>query len=238
MTATVTTTDNEADLRVAPGDGRLNPVNHIVRIVVVRARGSKAAKAAKAAGQREGHSHGHGLTDEDRETAKAILMKMPPPSSSKREPMATSAKPKNMFEALRPTDIVVVGREPASVRPVERDGKQKSLDLHAHDDRNKDTVLRVWTESDTIEYQCDEKFEILKVEKAGWRIYGAPDDPFGVGGPYRAQQTPRAQGEKPIWVWRSGLLPARANNQQYKMTFRIGGVEIDPDVACGDPPPR
>lgn len=234
MTAAVRTVHKEADSRVAPGDGMLNPVNHIVRIVVVRGSGSKGPKAA---GQRDAQSRGHGLTDQDRERAKAMLMEMPPPPSSKREPMATSGKPKNMFEALRPTDIVVVGREPASVRPVERDGKRKLRDLHAHDDRNKDTVLRVWTEADTIEYQCDREFEIVKVEKAGWRIYGTPDDPFGMGGPYRAQRTRGARGEKPMWVWRSGLLPARANNQQYKMTFRIGGVEIDPDVACGDPPP-
>jgi hypothetical protein len=234
MTAAARTAHKKADSRVAPGDGRLKPVNHIVRIVVVRASGSKGPEAV---GQRDGHSHDNGLTDQDRETGKAKLMEMPPPSLSKREAMATSAKPKNMFEALKPTDIVVMGREAASVRTVDRHGKPKPRELDGHDDRNKDTVLRVWTESDTIEYQCDQAFEIVKVEKAGWRIYGAPDDPFGNGGPYRAQQAPSAQGRKPLWVWRSGLLPARANNQQYKTTFRIGGVDIDPDVACGDPPP-
>ncbi len=36
MTATATPTDKEADRRIPPGDGKLNPVNHIVRIVVVR----------------------------------------------------------------------------------------------------------------------------------------------------------------------------------------------------------
>jgi hypothetical protein len=234
MTAAARTAHKKADSRVAPGDGRLNPVNHVVRIVVVR---TGSAKAPKAAGQREGHSHSRGLTDRDREKAKAILMDMAPPSSSKREPMATSGKPKNMFQALKPTDIVVIGAEPASVRTEDKDGKPKPREVDAHDDRNRDTVLRVWTESDTIEYQCDEEFEIVRVEKAGWKIYGTPDDPFGNGGPYRAQQAPSARGRKPLWVWRSGLLPARANNQQYKMTFRIGGVDIDPDVACGDPPP-
>ena len=143
-----------------------------------------------------------------------------------------------MFEALTPTDIVVVGREPASVRRL-----RQKLQLSPHDDRNKDTVLRVWTESDTIEYQCERPFEIVRVEKAGWRVYDSPDDPFGGGAPYRAQQTPRAKGQKPLWVWTSGLLPARADNQQYKMTFRIfdkngkNGVEVDPDVVCGNPPP-
>ena len=33
-----------------------------------------------------------------------------------------------------------------------------------------------------------------------------------------------------MWVWTSGLLPATANNQQYKMTFKIDGELIDPDV--------
>ena len=76
-----------------------------------------------------------------------------------------------MFEVLKPTDIVVIGREAASVRVVDKNGKPVPLNasgqpasrstaaqrqLFAHDDRNKDTVLRVWTESDTIEYQCDE----------------------------------------------------------------------------------
>ncbi len=116
----------------------------------------------------------------------------------------TSTK-KNMFEALEPTDIVVVGREPASVRKVDSSGKpvsakltieadrtasepQQTRKLFAHDDHHRDTVLRVWTESDTIEYQCDEKFEIVGVERAGWKIYDAPDNPFGNGRPYRAQE--------------------------------------------------
>jgi hypothetical protein len=98
-------------------------------------------------------------------------------------------------------------------------------------------VLRVWTESDTIEYVCDKPFEIVGVERAGWKIDGAPDDPFGGATPYRAQRRPPAKGQKPLWVWTSGLLPARANNQQYKMKFKIGREEIDPDVVCGSPPP-
>ena len=45
MTATATTTNKEVDRREHPGDGKLNPVNHIVRIVVVRRAGSDAATA-------------------------------------------------------------------------------------------------------------------------------------------------------------------------------------------------
>ena len=37
--------------------------------------------------------------------------------------------------------------------------------------------------------------------------------------------------------WTSGVLPAKANNQQYKPTLKIGREEIDPDIVCGDPPP-
>ena len=83
-----------------------------------------------------------------------------------------------MFEVLEPTDIVVVGREPASVRTIDSKGKPSRDSCLAHDDGHRDTVLRVWTESDTIEYQCEEKFEIMKVEKAGWKIYDTPDNPF------------------------------------------------------------
>jgi hypothetical protein len=229
MAATGPTIDREV-----PGGGKLKPVNHIVRIVVV-----PPDNGTKSASQNGGHGHSHGLTDHDRKTAQDKLTKMePPPRDPSEREAARSPKPKTMFEALKSTDIVVVGLEPASVRTVDSEGNPKKRELDPHNDRNKDTVLRVWTESDTIEYQCDEPFEIVRVEQAGWKIYGAPDDPFGIGGPYTAQQRPRAQGQNPLWVWRSGLLPARANNQQYKMTFRIGGVEIDPDVACGDPPPR
>ena len=99
-------------------------------------------------------------------------------------------------------------------------------------------MLRVWTESDTIEYQCAEPFAIVGVERAGWKIYDAPDNPFGFGKvEYIAQERKGKTDEKRIWVWTSGLLPATANNQQYKMTFKIGDETIDPDVACGSPPP-
>ena len=47
----------------------------------------------------------------------------------------------------------------------------------------------MWTESDTIEYQCDVPFEIVEVERAGWKIYDAPDNPFASGKmPYKATQ--------------------------------------------------
>ena len=92
----------------------------------------------------------------------------------------------SLFDVLKPTDIVVVGREPASVRTIDGSGSGvgsadqpwTTRQLLAHDHHHTDTVLRVWTESDTIEYQCDVPFEIVQVQKAGWRIYDAPDNPF------------------------------------------------------------
>jgi len=181
-------------------------------------------------------------------------------------PITNTGKHVTMFDVLKPTDIVVIGSQPASVRVFNRDrkpGAHHAVDtpnsaalpgelpikrLGPHDDRSGDTVLRVWTESDTIEYQCDVPFEIVEVNRAGWKMYDAPDNPFGVGKvKYTARERKSDTDEKPIWVWTSGLLPARANNQQYKMTFRIGGRFIDgelvggelvdPDVVCGDPPP-
>jgi hypothetical protein len=218
---TVTPPQREADLRKKPGDGQRFPVRHIVRIVVVPVPGAIDAPGSHTPGH-------HSLTNEQLKEAEAELKNMNAPSSSDE----TSQTPAKMFDVLTSTDIVVVRGEATSLR----DSSEKR-ELCRHDDRNRDTVLRVWTESDTIEYQCDQQFEIVKVERAGWKIYGAPDDPFGNGGPYMAQEKPRA-GQKPLWVWTSGLLPSRANNQQYKMTFKIGGQLVDPDVACGDPPPR
>jgi hypothetical protein len=222
------------DQRAHPGDGKRAPCKHIVRIVVVRDDELTAVRRSRAS------SESHVLTDVELRIGEAILKKMAAPLSAER----TSEPPKSMFDVLEPTDIVVIGQEAASVR-MDDARKPPTLGLAAHNDRNKDTVLRVWTESDTIEYQCDEPFEIVQVKKAGWEIYDAPDDPFGNSKDgYKAHiRDAEGENEKPLWVWTSGLLPARANNQQYKMTFKIfdkngeNGEEVDPDVVCGDPPP-
>jgi len=205
--------------------------------------------------------HGHGLTAQELGLAEALLKDMPAPPL----PTGKAGSQPGMFEALHPTDIVVVGSEPASVRVLDKKGQPVPLDefaqpvppatgspgapplrsdsptrrLFAHDHGHKDTVLRVWTESDTIEYRCDREFQIVKVEQAGWRIYKAPADPFENSrekSPYRSTETRGPSGE-PVWTWKSGVLPASANNQQYKATFKIGDKLIDPDVVCGDPPP-
>jgi len=170
------------------------------------------------------------------------------------QPIAAASKEKTMFEALKPTDIVVIGTEPASVRVLDKNGEPVPLDeagqpvpdrtsepptrrLCAHDDGHRDTILRVWTESDTIEYQCDRQFEIVRITRAGWKIYNAPDDPFGNSKDGYKAHKGDDEGRRGLWVWKSGLMPASANNQQYKATFKIGDNLIDPDVVCGDPPP-
>ena len=269
MTATATPTNKEADRRIRPGDGKLNPVNHIVRIVVVPRSDSIDARESG------GPAESHGLTNDELSAAEHQLKKKaaPPSPDGRAAPGessdARSPTPKNMFEALKPTDIVVVGREPASVRAipapsdssgVDSSGKPVSANptkeggqtasepkptrrLFAHDHHHADTVLRVWTESDTIEYQCDRRFEIVKVEKEGWKIYDAPDNPFGSGKvDYKAQERQLGTGKRQ-YFWTSSVLPATANNQQYKMTFKIfdengkNGELVDPDIVCGNPPP-
>jgi hypothetical protein len=253
MVATATTANRTVN-RVKPGDGKAHPVNHTVRIVVVR-----PAAGASAAPESHGSGHSHGLTKDQLEAAEEELKRMgaPPSSGGTAAAQESSAK---MFDVLEPTDIVVVGRETASVRTVDSSGKPVSADattravqtapnetptrrLFAHEHHYTDTVLPVWTGSDTIEYQCDVQFEIVKVEKAGWKIYGAPENPFEGDLPYRAEARPRVTDGARVWVWTSSVLPATANNQQYKMTFRIfdergeNGQDVDPDVVCGDPPP-
>ena len=252
----------KSDPRQELDGGKHNPFHHIVRIVVTN--------VAVSSEERHGPGHSHGLADKAREAAEAELKKMgpPPPDAAPAGKAATSSKPTNMFEALKPTDIVVMGSEPASVRVLDKDGKPVPLDengqpvppdesrqrtsgstaattrrLFAHDDRHKDTVLRVWTESDTVEYQCDRPFTIEEVKRAGWHIHRSPANLFArerQGTPYTAveDRTMDASGNlKVVFKWTSGTVPASANNQQYKMTFKIDGELIDPDIVCGDPPP-
>ena len=231
MTAPELTKEQEAR-RELPGGGKLYPVKHTVRIVVVHFTSDDQSLAA----------------------AEKELKRLPPPPLSSGTSLAagaldaTSAKPNSMFEALEPTDIVVVGQKPASVRTIDVSGNPVSgpadqpgttRRLFAHNHHHKDTVLRLWTESDTVEYLCDEEFEIALVEQADPRISGAPEIPFNSGPlPYRSAQTPRATGGEPVWSWTSSVVPATANKQQYKLSFKIRRELIDPDVACGDPPPR
>ena len=75
MTETATTTHLQTDLRKLPGDGKLNPVNHVVRIVVVRPTATSSAR-----GGGDPH-HGHGLTDGELADAEAMLKKKPAPPS-------------------------------------------------------------------------------------------------------------------------------------------------------------
>jgi hypothetical protein len=232
MTVTASLTKKEADLRKLPDEGKLKPYCHIVRIVVTRRPSDQAA-----AGESGGPGQSHGLTKEQLRAAETELKEKdaPPSSGGTSTGQESSAK---MFDVLEPTDIVVVGREPASVRTVDSEGRKKrQLDAHSH--HHTDTVLRVWTDSDTIEYQCDLPFQINEVKRAGWNIYDAPPNPFAGQPPYKATQ----RATDGLWVWRSSVVPAKANNQQYKMTFTIfdergeNGEDVDPDVICGNPPP-
>jgi hypothetical protein len=237
-----TTAEVNPDLaqKEGPGEGKHKAQTLVVRIVVVRGVGSP-----EAAPSRESHES-HGLTDDQLKSAEESLTAMPPPPSSEESPSGA----KNMLQALKPYDIVAVGNEAASVRKVpgqESAGgtrTEQTFRLMAHDDRHRDTVLKIWTESDIVEYQCAEKFEIVTVEQANWRIHGAPSNLFARERgalPYEAREELRTTGPagnpRPVWTWTSGTVPASANNQQYKMSFKIGDKVIDPDVVCGDPPP-
>jgi len=238
MTLTAATTHTKTGTREFPGDGKLNPVHHIVRIVVVRLPAN-----SRAALQSGDPNQSHGLTDGELRAGEAVLKEMDAPPSStvlsgSSQPNVTSTERKKEFDVLKPTDIVVMGQEPASLITIDSSGRRVPRRLLAHDEGNRHAVLRVWTESDTIEYQCEEKFAITKVEKAGWKIHDTPDNPFQEPLPYEAKEMPRASGQKPLWVWKSKVLKSTANNQQYKATFKIGGKLIDPDVVCGDPPPN
>ena len=219
----------------SPGKGKHQGERLVVRIVVVPKAGSPEASS--------GASHeSHGLTDDQLKAATAHLEAMPPPHSSEESPSG----PKNMFDALKPTDIVAVGKEAASVRVVPGQESvggvrtQQTRKLDEHNERHRDTVLKVWTESDTVEYQCEKEFAIVGVKQVN-RIDGAPANLFERSGPmpYEAREEPPTPGNPVrVWKWTSVTVPQSANDQQYKMTFKIGDELIDPDVVCGDPPPN
>jgi hypothetical protein len=219
--------------------------HHVVRIVVVRDANLTEARRRRLSN--ESHDQGHGLSNEELSIGEAVLKQMPAPHSSEEGPADPS---KSMFDVLKSTDIVAIGKEAASVREVDEQetaggGRTRRKRLQLHNDRHKDTVLRVWTNSDTVEYQCDEKFEIIEVAQVNWKIDGAPPNLFEEARgamPYVATKehstTGAAGNPESVWKWTSGKVPVTANNQQYKMTFKIGDDPVDPDVVCGDPPPN
>jgi hypothetical protein len=244
-----TTSEVNPDLAQKESPGQHKAERLVVRIVVVPNAGSPEAPS------RASHES-HGLTDDQLKAATAHLEAMPPPPSSEESPSG----PKNMFEALEPTDIVAVGKEAASVRVVAGQESvggvrtQQTRELNEHNERHRDTVLKVWTESDTVEYQCEKEFAIVGVKQVNRIIDGAPGNLFERDGPlpYEARKPDEARkpattgpagNPVPVWKWTSGTVPKSANDQQYKMTFKIKiddrdeGELVDPDVVCGDPPP-
>ena len=77
MTLTAPTTDTETDNGEHPGDGKHKPVQHIVRIVVVRLPAN-----LRAALQGDGPDQSHGLTDRELKAGEAVLKEMDAPPSS------------------------------------------------------------------------------------------------------------------------------------------------------------
>ena len=127
------------------------PFSHVVRIVVV------PKKAVSSSRERHGPRQHEGLTDQELITAKKALKKIDAGEPTNRSSKASGS----MFDVLTPTDIVVIGREAASVRVLDKDGKPVPRDesgrrasgstaaargstrrVSAHDDRHKDTGTR------------------------------------------------------------------------------------------------
>jgi hypothetical protein len=91
--------------------------------------------------------------------------------------------------------------------------------------------IRMWTESDIIQWECDRPFVILSVDKftrSGYQSPGSPDTPFYLRPPYASDSS---------HVARSSIAMGAANNQHYKARIRVGGNTLDPDIICGFPPP-
>jgi hypothetical protein len=139
-------------------------------------------------------------------------------------------------QELGPTSIIVVRDQPTSYTNLAKQGQPPNLKLLRHDPNgHHETVLPVWTESDRVEWYAAQPFEITNIQKApvpGFQSATAPSNPFyDPVTPYLAKE---ASGR---YVVQTSTARRESNGQQYKITFRIAGRIVDPDIACGFPPP-
>ena len=111
--------------------------------------------------------------------------------------------------------------------------------LVPHDDAIKHAAIRVYTESDVIEWECNKAFAIDSTKKADnpiWQKDGTPGNPFYSGPPFDGERLTDTR-----FLARSSKTRAEANDQQYKVFIKIkiesGDRLIDPDYVCGNPPP-
>lgn len=107
--------------------------------------------------------------------------------------------------------------------------------LVPHDVAIRHAAIRVYTESDVIEWESDRAFTIVSTEKAHnpiWYKDGTPDNPFYSGPPFESRC-----GSGTHHRARSSTTRQEADGQQYKVSIRIGDRLIDPDYVCGTPPP-
>jgi hypothetical protein len=141
-------------------------------------------------------------------------------------------------QGLGPTSIIVVRDQPTSYTNVAKRGQPTVMKLLRHDPNgHRETVLPVWTESDRVEWQSVQAFEIVGIQKAprpGFQAAGAsvPANPF-----YDAVTPYSAKESGGSYIIQTSTARRESNGQQYKITFRIAGRIVDPDIACGFPPP-
>src|SRR2546422_2985812 len=84
-----------------------------------------------------------------------------------------------VHEELVPTSIIVVRDQPTSyTKVVVKRGQPPVLKPLRHDPKgHRETVLQVWTESDRVEWQFAQPFEITQIQKAplpGFQAASAP----------------------------------------------------------------
>ncbi|PYR60228.1 MAG: hypothetical protein DMF91_12770, partial [Acidobacteria bacterium] len=78
--------------------------------------------------------------------------------------------------------------------------------------------------------------EITNIQKAPSPGFqggaSAPVNPF-----YEAVTPYSAKESGGRYIYQTSTARRESNGQQYKITFRIAGRIVDPDIACGFPPP-
>ena len=150
--------------------------------------------------ENDGSGQTHGLTETQLKAAEASLQNMPAAARPAGRSRRIVARREEHVRGLGIHRHRGRGKR-AGISPARSIARERRRRLVAHDDCHSDTVLRVWTEADTIEYQCDVPFEIVQVERAGWRIYDAPEIPFDEKG---RCPTARSESNVPRTETRSG----------------------------------
>jgi hypothetical protein len=132
----------------------------------------------------------------------------------------------------RKTDFVVVGNEALYFV----DWKILTHD-RAHNEDPKTVLHLNFSEDEEAVWWCREEFSTTGITYSphAQRVDSAPENPFEPGNEFkRDSERKESANGNPVYVIRSGRPDPKAKGQQYKVSFSIGGFDVDPDLYVDD----